>query len=609
VVNEGSGVFELTLDEMVPQPQYERIREIFLCASVVSQFFMFCTFYAAGTRILATNLLAADYRRPENHRDNISLHVRSTSRTYVSCFSCGTFPFERGVEICKLLHNKCLTYFQKEVWKFEEESTKILFSSASVPRVYVRWLFADPDTAMKQPDPADDREDIKEGSDEWISQMCTRLSKHSFFGGLLDSSQECLVCPPDTCLFYFCSFNADLNKLSLELIQKYFGSMAFSMEWVGNCTISPGSVSEVLPSATESFCPSTSGPGVSFPVSVLEERNMGQALAAVTACKLLAKWLYFGVIHAYPLEALVTEMTKALGRIEGATLLECFRDLGFSREYMDRVMDEEGESFFWHMTADIASRAVLLLAVRDCGYMIDDDLYTDNEGLPAEIVGPMGQLIPTEQARHAMFYKCSSGLCAANEILDSLRSHVATERGLAHLYFHGTSWRSALDIVQVGITVRISNRPLDFGPGFYLVRDIYMAIRWAVRTNNQAAVLVYAPVTDWRDRNIVRTFNDANEDWQECCRVCRENRARVISGLLRDTDIVEGPIVETPHVQPFFAIMQGKSPDHFQWQMCVRSDRAAGEFSNFLVGVLFFPVGVTEREVISETSVCIGLVA
>lgn len=62
--------------------------------------------------------------------------------------------------------------------------------------------------------------------------------------------------------------------------------------------------------------------------------------------------------------------------------------------------------------------------------------------------------------------------------------------------YHGTSYSSAISILESGIDLTAGRKNMDFGRGFYTTKDYYQAERWAkrksfYRNNDSMAVLAF----------------------------------------------------------------------------------------------------------------------
>ena len=85
-----------------------------------------------------------------------------------------------------------------------------------------------------------------------------------------------------------------------------------------------------------------------------------------------------------------------------------------------------------------------------------------------------------------------------------------------------------------------SNRPLDFGKGFYTTTDLRQARRWVkLRMEQQNATAGYINLYDFTPIKGLHTrhFQSANEAWVDFV-----HSNRTIQGYDHDFDIVDGPV-------------------------------------------------------------------
>ena len=132
--------------------------------------------------------------------------------------------------------------------------------------------------------------------------------------------------------------------------------------------------------------------------------------------------------------------------------------------------------------------------------------------------------------------------------LHTIVNSIPRDKETTELYFHTTSWRSSLNILDE-INHGIGRICLDFGlnPGFYLSEDIHVALEWGSRLNrlmsNQIAIIVFLLPKRFPDTLRLKTL--AGQEWKDVThtsRRCKEKDSRELAQL-RGYDFVYGPMV------------------------------------------------------------------
>ena len=102
-----------------------------------------------------------------------------------------------------------------------------------------------------------------------------------------------------------------------------------------------------------------------------------------------------------------------------------------------------------------------------------------------------------------------------------------------------------------------SQRPLDFGPGFYTTSDMGQASKWAARTTRirktgTPLVSVYEIDEQSFSQLKVLSFDSANKEW---LRFVAANRRRLIEG--GDWDVVCGPVANDQTMPTLMLFLDG----------------------------------------------------
>lgn len=109
------------------------------------------------------------------------------------------------------------------------------------------------------------------------------------------------------------------------------------------------------------------------------------------------------------------------------------------------------------------------------------------------------------------------------------------------IVYHGTTLKSAHNIMNKGINLIVGRKSLDFGTGFYTTENKGQAIKWAIRKSGiyeQPAIISFVSHLE-EDLNI-RIFSSCDHDWGDAV---YNNRVHGID-ILRGYDCVIAPLVD-----------------------------------------------------------------
>lgn len=173
------------------------------------------------------------------------------------------------------------------------------------------------------------------------------------------------------------------------------------------------------------------------------------------------------------------------------------------------MLGADQESYYEHMTLEEAIEIILLRLISQ------DDRIPAKDGFPQEYNFKSGQdgliqqlengktWLPYIHRNGGRFPNCDRILLSIEEQLN-----LNPDEGL--LLFHGTSWDSAMTIME---HVMVTDRPYatDFGKyNFYTTDTFYNAVKWA-RHNSQAAVVVFYIPNEYFEELITKDLSDINE--------------------------------------------------------------------------------------------------
>lgn len=107
--------------------------------------------------------------------------------------------------------------------------------------------------------------------------------------------------------------------------------------------------------------------------------------------------------------------------------------------------------------------------------------------------------------------------------------------------YHGTTKCAAKNIIKNGIDISFSNKPVDFGSGFYLADNKMLIAKWALQKaaieNDTPAILTFE--ADFTGLKVVELERDLN--W---ARIIHAYRIRLGWSEHNDVDVIIGPIAD-----------------------------------------------------------------
>ena len=183
-------------------------------------------------------------------------------------------------------------------------------------------------------------------------------------------------------------------------------------------------------------------------------------------------------------------------------------------------------------------------------------------------------------------YNVSGRVCEVN-LLRSFPGNNPSER----LFFHATNIRSALQIVNQGISHRRGRECLDFGiyPSFYMTPDLSAAFEWSKKKKQvwqgEMCILVYSiPYNSWNVLN-GKWFNSADSQWTDL--VTSSRRCGVESNDLDLFDAVYGPMAANIEYIKNKLARPHKTP---KFQLASKSIASDRYFKTCFAGAIFMRV-------------------
>ncbi|CAG5130146.1 unnamed protein product [Candidula unifasciata] len=121
------------------------------------------------------------------------------------------------------------------------------------------------------------------------------------------------------------------------------------------------------------------------------------------------------------------------------------------------------------------------------------------------------------------------------------------------LFYHGTTRDSAISIIERGIDVTMSKRPVDFsyGKGFYVTDNYGKAVEWSQRKGefdgSKPAIIVFKIDSNNRRHEThlsLNVDNVTNRKFWECVvsHFRHKETSPDIARILRDVKYIEGPV-------------------------------------------------------------------
>ena len=163
------------------------------------------------------------------------------------------------------------------------------------------------------------------------------------------------------------------------------------------------------------------------------------------------------------------------------------------------------------------------------------------------------------------------------------------------IFYHGTSHKSAEDIIAYGIDLTKGGKGMDFssGDGFYVSKDLRLAKERADHfdeNNSASAVLVFQVRNvelrgDSNDNGLDLTDIKRKGEWKELVKIFLSKKPsnrflRTIKGY----DFIEGPMVAKGRDD----FLSFPKPKNDSYQLCVRTARCVSLFERSLCAALYF---------------------
>jgi hypothetical protein len=208
-------------------------------------------------------------------------------------------------------------------------------------------------------------------------------------------------------------------------------------------------------------------------------------------------------------------------------------------------------------------------------------------GYPVQYQGPSGALQVQEGCRY-MNYEIGdvsrgSVLAAAAEGVGRMVDGLGLN---GHRLYHGTCWKSAIDIVTNGIDIEHGQASNDFGRGFYVGESIGPAISWSTRFNQPAVVIFVVDSDAFNEPGVACLTLDDLEKWRVTVQACRTLNRNVLRTLnIREYGRVSGPIVCNADDDVFEPLVSVTGPDV---QHCFCAERSDLWLDKFFCLVVFF---------------------
>lgn len=180
-------------------------------------------------------------------------------------------------------------------------------------------------------------------------------------------------------------------------------------------------------------------------------------------------------------------------------------------------------------------------------------------------------------------------------LLVSILHYLNTDN--SRVMFHGTSWNSALSIMDE-INIRPRQRATDFGlRNFYLTDTFSTACSWANR-NNQAAIVIFIVPELFIESLQNHLYLIYDQNWKELIFKCRNEPSglnirqerRAYQQYIREIDskdLISGPICCNPGVNNINEIECIKYREYIPYQFSFK-DSTCAQLNDFLAVTLFF---------------------
>ncbi|BFZ14116.1 hypothetical protein BsWGS_17155 [Bradybaena similaris] len=182
--------------------------------------------------------------------------------------------------------------------------------------------------------------------------------------------------------------------------------------------------------------------------------------------------------------------------------------------------------------------------------------------------------------------------CYWGGIIDSNHSRLLTRRFGEKIYYHGSNDHNVRSIIENGIDVTRSTRPIDFscGGGFYVTKDFSKAVDWSRRVvgwkRGRQAVIAFKISQSLRKEEphlALKVDTTTNRKWWECV-VSHFRHGGVspdVKNTLKDVKFIKGRVANTK----WLGDEETPRPYGFT-QLCIRNQDYAQRFGS-LANVAF----------------------
>jgi hypothetical protein len=158
------------------------------------------------------------------------------------------------------------------------------------------------------------------------------------------------------------------------------------------------------------------------------------------------------------------------------------------------------------------------------------------------------------------------------------------------LFFHATNYRSALNILQYGISHSRGRPCLDFGikSSFYMTPELSIAIAWCdanrVRWKGELCIMMFSiPTSDSLQALSCKLYEAASAEWVKL--VTESRRCKVHINELDRFDAVYGPMAS--NVQSMKNNALARPHRTLKYQLASKSDASDMYFRNCYEGTIF----------------------
>ena len=282
---------------------------------------------------------------------------------------------------------------------------------------------------------------------------------------------------------------------------------------------------------------------------------------------------------------------RSLSIVDVTSIREQLLHVGFSGEFIDSTALNE----LYHESFSIED--VMYFFIR---YAVAVILKTvpkvDANGFPAQLqcsTTPLNLWTNTQHLSVPLFLRTDNITNSARLIVSEL-SRSNNLNSSDPLYFHGTDWASAFEIIREGIDIdRCSGTPTDFGlKCFYVGDNFSLSLDWArIRYVKYVAVLCYSVSNSQFLERESKIFESADLEWKTAVYNFRRT-GKHYRNKMRHYHLMKGPInavrtdlvINTESIQPL-----SDKNGRIGYQIAVRTPDAASSMNLKLVGVVFYP--------------------